>query len=384
MISKIAIASVAIGLAAVLISFMILWGYKEKIEGKIYSFAGHMQVTKYTLGSSFEEQPISTTSQFYQHYDSVPFIDHVQAYGYKAGLLKTKEEVQGIVIKGIGLEYDSSRFSANMIEGQFLNLPDSGYSTDIILSKKLSYMLELGVGDDALVYFVQNPPRYRPVDVVGIYETGLEDFDEKFVIGDLRLVQRINNWPDSLIGGLEVYVKPGTDIDYAENYLFDFIDYDLYVEKVSDKYIQIFDWLSLLDRNLQVFLWLILFVAAFNMVSILLILIMERTQMIGMFKALGATDQLIRRIFVYNGGLLILKGMLIGNLVALSLGVLQYYFRIIPLDPVNYYIDHVPIAWNIPIIILLNILTFVLVTITLLVPTLFISRIQPIRAIRFD
>jgi lipoprotein-releasing system permease protein len=202
MISKIAVASVAIGLATVLISFMILWGYKQKIEEKIFSFAGHLQVTKYTLGSSFEEQPISTQSNFYQHYDSVSFIDHVQSFAYKAGLLKTSDEVQGIVIKGIGQNFDTTRFSQNLVAGSFINLPDSGYTTDLILSRKLSSMLQLNVGDDALVYFVQNPPRYRQVKVAVIYETGLEDFDEKFVLGDLRLVQRINNWPDSLIGGL--------------------------------------------------------------------------------------------------------------------------------------------------------------------------------------
>jgi lipoprotein-releasing system permease protein len=383
-ISRIAIASVAIGLAAVLVSFMILEGFQRTIKDKIFSFAGHLQVTKYTLASSIEDDPISTGSDFYQNYQEIDFIEHVQSYAYKAGLLKTPNEVQGIVIKGVGRDFDLERFESNMIEGRFIQHPDSGYSQEVVISSAMSSLLQLGVGDKSLVYFVQNPPRYRPVEVVGIYKTDLEDFDQKFLIGDLGLVQRINNWPDTLVGGFEVFVSSGTDHSMAEDVLFDFIDYDLYVDKVSDKYLQIFDWLSLLDRNLVVFLWLILFVAAFNMVSILLILIMERTQMIGMLKALGAPHGLIQKVFVYNGTLLIVKGMVIGNLAALAIGLLQDYFKIIPLDPVNYYMAYVPIEWNMGIFVALNIATFVVVNLTLILPTFVISRLNTINAIRFS
>lgn len=383
-ISRIAIASVAIGLAAVLVSFMILEGFQLTIKDKIYSFAGHLQVTKYTLASSVEDEPISTTSDFYQNYQTLDFIEHVQSYAYKPGLLKTPDEVQGIVIKGVGRDFDQDRFSSNMIEGRFIQLPDSGYSQEVVISSAMSNLLELGVGDKSLVYFVQNPPRYRPVEVVGIYKTDLEDFDQKFLIGDIGLIQRINSWPDTLVGGFEVFVAPGTDHAMAEDVLFDFIDYDLYVDKVSDKYLQIFDWLSLLDRNLVVFLWLILFVAAFNMVSILLILIMERTQMIGMLKALGAPHALIQKVFVYNGTLLILKGMIFGNLAALGIGLLQDSLKIIPLDPVNYYMSYVPIEWNIGVFIALNVATFLVVNLTLILPTFIISRLNTINAIRFS
>lgn len=383
-ISRIAIASVAIGLTAVLVSFMILEGFQRTIKDKIFSFAGHLQVTKYTLASSVEDEPISTGSEFYQHYQSLDFIEHVQSFAYKAGLLKTTNEVQGVVIKGVGKDFDQERFESNMIEGRFIQIPDSGYSQEVVISAAMSNLLELKVGDKSLVYFVQNPPRYRPVEIVGIYSTDLEDFDQKILIGDLGLIQRINNWPDTLVGGFEVFVTPNTDHTVAEEILFDFIDYDLYVDKVSDKYLQIFDWLSLLDRNLVVFLWLILFVAAFNMVSILLILIMERTQMIGMLKALGAPHALIQKVFVYNGTLLIFKGMVIGNVAALVIGLLQDYFKIIPLDPVNYYMSYVPIEWNISIFIVLNIATFLVVNLTLILPTFIISRLNTINAIRFS
>lgn len=383
-ISRIAIASVAIGLTAVLVSFMILEGFQRTIKDKIYSFAGHLQVTKYTLASSMEDEPISLGSHFYQQHTSLDFIDHVQSYAYKAGLLKTPGEVQGVVIKGVGRDFDLDRFKSNIIEGRFIQFPDSGYSQEVLISAVMSRVLQLGVGDKSLVYFVQNPPRYRPVEVVGIYKTDLEDFDQKFLIGDLGMVQRINNWPDTLVGGFEVFVTPGTDHTMAEEVLFDFIDYDLYVDKVSDKYLQIFDWLSLLDRNLVVFLWLILFVAAFNMVSILLILIMERTQMIGLLKALGAPHALIQKVFVYNGTLLIVKGMVIGNIAALAIGLIQDYFKVIPLDPVNYYMSYVPIEWNVGIFIVLNVATFVVVNLTLILPTFIISRLNTLNAIRFS
>lgn len=367
-----------------LLSAMILGGFQETIKEKIYSFSGHLQVTKYALGNSVEELPISKGSHFYKHSDSLGFIDHVQAYAYKAGLLKTTDEVQGIVIKGVDTNYDTVRFGENMREGRFIKHTEGEYSTEIVISRKIANLLKLKLDDKALVYFVQNPPRYRQVQVVGIYETGLEDFDEKFIIGDIGLVQRINNWPDSLVGGFEVFVKPGTNIDFAEDEMFSFIDYDLYVDKVSNKYMQIFDWLSLLDRNVVVFLTLILFVASFNMVSIMFILIMERTHMIGIFKAMGAKHELIQRIFLYNGSIIIVKGMVIGNLIGIVLAGLQYYLKLIPLDADNYYMTYVPILWNFNAILLINLLTFVIVNLTLIIPTLIIARINPITAIRFN
>jgi lipoprotein-releasing system permease protein len=386
-ISKIALASIAFGLSAILLSFMILGGFQKTIKDKIYSFSGHLQITKYALGNSYEDLPISTTSKFYQKYDSITYIDHVQSFAYKAGLLKTESEVQGIVLKGVGRDYDTARFMGNMKSGRFINFENTGnstYTSEIVVSQKIFNQMDLQLDEQAIVYFVQNPPRYRQVKVVGIYETGLEDFDEKFIIGDLGLVQRINNWGDTLVGGFEVFLFDSEKAQYAEDQLFETIDYDLYVDKVSEKYLQIFDWLTLLDRNVLLFLVLILFVASFNMVSIMFILIMERTQMIGMLKAMGAKHELIRKIFVYNGMLLIGKGMLIGNLITFVLAGLQYYFKIIPLDPKNYYMEFVPILWDFQIIIFVNILTFLVVSLTLAIPTMIVTRINPIEAIRFN
>ena len=383
-ISKIAIASIAIGLAAMIISFLILHGFQQTVQNKIFDFGGHLQVTKYTLSSAIEDQPVSLKSDFYQNYKDYDYIRHVQEYSHKAGLLKTDDEVHGVIIKGIGRSFDLANFQPNILEGEFIGFKDSTYSNDILLSKKIADKLKLKVGDRVITYFVQDPPRFRRLEISGIYNTGLEEFDDKIVLGDINMIRRLNNWPDSLAGGMEVFLKNPNDLIKAEEELFQVVDFDLYVDKISDKYVQIFDWLGLISQNVIVFLILVLFIASFNMVSILLILIMERTQMIGMFKALGATDGQVKRIFTLNGMFLITKGMFVGNAIGIGFGLIQYYFQVIPLDAENYYMSYVPIYWDWGVIIGLNILTFVLVNLALFIPTLIVTRIQPVKAIRFS
>ncbi len=383
-IGKIAVASITIGLASTLIAFLILRGFQTTIEEKIFGFAGHMQVTRYTLSSSYEQPPISLNSDFYTNWPSYDFIQHAQPFGYKPGLLKTDEEVLGVLFKGVDKAYDTARFAPNLKEGRFISFPDTTYSLEVLISRKIADKLLLHTGDQVVMYFVQNPPRFRRLQIAGIYETGLEDFDEQIIIGDLGLIQRLNNWDNSEVSGYEVFLKNPSRIEQAEEEMFEVLDPDLYAETSQDRYLQIFDWLNLLNRNVVIFLVLILFVACFNMVSILLILIMERTTMIGVLKALGATDKVVRTVFSWNGMLLIVKGMILGNLVALGFGFLQSYFKLIPLDAANYYMDHVPIYWDWPAMIFVNVLTFVVVNLTLLIPTMIISRITPISSIKFD
>jgi len=242
----------------------------------------------------------------------------------------------------------------------------------------------LKVGDEIVLFFVQNPPRARKVVVSGIYETGLEDFDEKIILADIKLLARINNWQEGQAGGLEIYLKKDTDMDRMEEELFNFLNYDLYIDKASDKYPQTFDWLRMLDRNVIIFFTLILVVACVNMISILLILIMERTQMIGVLKAVGAENALIRKIFIWNGLQLIIKGLFWGNLIGLGFCFFQSQFQLIPLDPINYYMDTVPILFNYTALLMLNVLSIAIVGLTLIVPVAIISRITPVKAIRFD
>lgn len=367
-----------------ILSFCILLGFRGIIQEKIISFGSHLNITKFTLTSSFLENPISINRQVYSDPEDYPFIDHIQAYSHKPGLLKTREDVLGAFLKGVANDFDLDRFEKNMVKGNFIQFDSARASNDVIISKIISNKLKVDVGDNLTVHFFQNPPRVRRLKVTGIYETWIEEFDEKVILVDLALIQQLNNWPDSLVGGFEVFIKDFGQIDRAEMVLYENIDSDLYVEKVTDKYQQVFEWLGLIKQNMLIFLVLVLFVASFNMISIVIILIMERTPMIGILKAMGSTDAQIRRIFTYNGWKLILWGLLIGNVLGIGLGLLQQKFQLIPLDPENYYMSYVPIEWNWPLILGLNVAVSLIILLVIYLPTVAISKIEPIRSIRFD
>jgi len=383
-IHRIAVASIAIGLAIMIISFMILGGFQNVIAEKVFSFTGHYQVSRFSLSNDFEESPISTKSDFYTNYSKLDFIGHVQGYATKPGLLKGKEDVQGVIMKGISSDYDSLSFAPTIKRGRFIRFSEEGASNEVILSNKIANQLMLDVGDKVIMYFVQDPPRYRNFDIVGIYETFLEDFDDKIILGDIQTIRNLNGWEQDQVGGFEVFLKDPSKIDLHAEEIYQLVDYDLRMVKVTDKFIQIFDWLYLLNNNVYVFLGLILFVAVFNMVSILFILIMERTQMIGILKALGSRNAQIRQIFVWNGVRIISRGLLLGNLIGLGFGAIQYYSRVIRLDAENYYMSYVPIYWDWTIIVGMNLLILVVTTAILFVPAMVISNIKPIKAIRFD
>ncbi|MEM6643968.1 MAG: FtsX-like permease family protein [Bacteroidota bacterium] len=383
-ISKIAVVTTGLGLAILLIAFMVLFGFKTEIKSKIYSFGGHLIISKYTLSSSYEESPISLSDSLVNQLEQFKWTERFQPYAMKAGLLKTKEEVQGVIIKGVDSRFSAASFSPYMIAGRFPDLSGENYAKEVALSKKIAKTLRLKVDDEVLIFFVQKPPRYRKLLVTGIYETGLEEFDEKIILGDLRLIRRINNWEQNEVGGIELFIKDQSKIEKAGRALFNLVPIDLYVDTITNKYVEVFDWLNLLNRNVVVLLTIIVFVTGTSIISILLILIMERTQMIGILKAMGAPQKLIRSIFLWNGIRLILKGLLWGNVVGLMIGAIQFFFKLIPLDPENYYMEHVPIEFDWFTIIGLNLLILALVGLTLLIPVLFISRVHPVKAIRFN
>ena len=384
-IYKIAIISIGIGLGAAILSFLIMNGFQETVKDRMYSFSGHLVITKFSMSNSMEETPMDINVDLYTNYKQLGYVRHMQEYAHKAGLVKTADEVLGVVIKGVGMSFDTATFKSNIVEGRFIHFPDSGYSNEIVLSKVIAGKLNTGIGDVITIHFFQNPPRFRRLTVIGIYETNLSEyFDGKIIIGDIRLIARLNDWADSVAGGLEVFVKDIDKIDYAGEAMAEMIDYDLNIEPVSSKYIQVFEWLNLLSRQVNILLVIILTVVCVNMISIILILVMERTQMIGMLKALGANNKLIRSVFIYNGIGLIAKGLLLGNAIGLGLCFIQYQFRIIKLNPEDYYMSFVPISWHWEIVVMLNLLTFLVVTVVLLLPTAIISRISPIKAIRFD
>jgi lipoprotein-releasing system permease protein len=285
----------------------------------------------------------------------------------------------------VGKSFDLNRFRENMVEGEFIHFPDSGYAREVVISREISNKIQAAVGDDIVIHFFQNPPRFRKLKVTGIYETNLADyFDSQMILGDLRLVQRLNDWADSVAGGIQVYIKNPELAEEALVNIGESMDYDLYIEKTSDTYMQVFEWLGLINRQVFILLGVILTVVCVNMISVVLILVMERTQMVGMLKALGATDKTIRSIFIYNGINLILKGLAFGNVLGLGLCYLQHRFKFVQLNPHDYYMRYVPISWNWEVVLLLNLAVFAIVTLVLLVPTAIVARINPIKAIRFD
>ncbi|BDD07969.1 ABC transporter permease [Fulvitalea axinellae] len=383
-VNKIAVGSIAMGLALMILSFLILFGFQDTIRDKVISFNGELQVVKYSSNNSYKEEPISLLNPLSERPENFSEISGEFPFAHKPGLIKTEEDVSGIVLKAVDSTYKDSPFMTNMTEGRFVEFSGTKRSTDMVISERLANKLGLGVGDTMLVYFIQNPPRPRKMIITGLYNTGLAEFDERFALGDIRLIRRLNHWADTLAGGVEVHLNRFDETNKAQITLLDSLGYNLYVSSILDTHSDIFEWLDMLNVNVIVFLSLILAVACFNMMSIILILIMERTQMIGVLKALGASNRLIRRIFRHNGMRLIGKGLLWGNVIGLGLCALQYFFRIIPLDPESYYMSYVPISWSFVTIVALNIGTFLLVTSVLFIPTAIISKISPIKSIRFD
>ncbi|HEV7350756.1 ABC transporter permease [Telluribacter sp.] len=382
-VSRIGVASIAIGVAVGIVAFAVLFGFKDTIQQKVFLFGSHLRVSALTLSNTYEEGPLSRNTPLAEDLDQMPQIRHWHTVAHKSGILKTPDELKGVILKGVDENYDWTLFERSLVEGRLIQKPDSGYSTEIIISRKIATQLRLKSGDEVLMYFVQNPPRARKLQVVGIYETELEEFDNSLVLGDISLVQRLNDWDPNLVGTYEIYLKDFEQLDPVALEVFDRMSPDMVLQKVTESFRPLFDWLLLLDRNTAVFLTLILFVACFNMISILLVMIMERTPLVGLLKTLGSPDGQIRTIFLRVGIYMVTRGLLIGNVVGLLFCWIQYQFQLIPLDPVNYYMDTVPIVFDWFTILMINVITLLVVSMVLLIPTYVITRIQPIRALLF-
>jgi lipoprotein-releasing system permease protein len=384
MIHQIAVLNVAIGLGIMIVAIIIMVGFKRTIRDKVASFNGHLQITKYTASSTFEELPIPSSDSSIQVVARLPFVEHIQGVAHKMALIKVGDEIQGVEFKGIGPDFDTIRFRDNLVGGRYLQFADTTNYQELIISQKIATLLEIGLNDEILIYFIQNPVRVRRLRICGIYNSGMEDFDEKIIFGHIRIIQQLNDWRPELAGTYEVFVNNVHQLSEDEKILFELTGYDLFVDNMKDKYAELFDWLSLIDRNVTILIIPLLSVVSFNMVSILIILIMERIQMIGLLKALGATSRQIHRIFWVNGIRLIFQGMVWGNVIGIGFGLLQSHFKVIPLDPENYYMPFVPIYWDWAGIAGLNLLVLGIVSMTLYLPTLMVTRLQPVNAIRFD
>ena len=384
LVSRVAVITIMLGVATMVVSFSILEGFKKNIKEKIFSFGAHIQVTKYEINQSFEDSPIKLDSGFLKQLAKNPEIGHVQVYLHKPGLLKSESEISGVVLKGISRDFDTTSFRTNMKEGRFIKFSDSTYSSEIIISTRLASKLNVKKNDSLWMYFIQDPPRFRKLCVVGIYETGLEEFDDHFVLSDLALNRKMNDWGDTLIGGYEIFIKDFNQIDPVHQEVFDMTDADLDAVKITDKYLEIFDWLVVLNQNVMFFIVIVLFVACFNTISTVFILIVERTSTIGLLKAMGANNGQLSMIFFLQGFTLLGKGLLWGNILGLGIAWVQYQFHLIPLDPVNYYMYTVPISWNWWMICFVNLLTAVLVGLVILIPLISVTVMKPIKAIKFN
>lgn len=384
-VTRVGIASIALGLSILIVAFAVLFGYKRTIEQKIFLFGAHLQVSKFSNNASYEETALPLLTSLYRDSTRIPGVRHIQAVALKAGILKTPEELTGVVLKGVGKDYDWNLFRGSLVAGKIpvVGADTGSGSTQVLLSQLMANQLKVGVGDAVPLYFLGNPPRARKMTVVGIYETGLEEVDKTIALGDIRLVQRLNNWGPDSVGSYEIYVNDFNQLKTATNNVFQAISPDMRLTRVTDQYRPLFDWMLLLDRNMVILLTLITFVASFNMVSVLLVLMMERTPMIGLLKALGGANSLIRRMFVFVGLNMVGWGLLIGNVVGLGFCFVQERYRLIPLDPKNYFISYVPISLDWETVLALNGAAILLIGLVLWLSTILINRIQPIKALAF-
>jgi len=386
LIIKIAIAAIALSLAVMLISTAMVIGFKKEISRKVFGFNGHINITSFDANSSFEDlAPISKDDNFYAYLDTLDGIKNVQVFAHKIGVLKKDESIEGIVLKGVGSDFDWSYFQDYLVEGQAFEVQDSTRINDILVSRYTADRLQLEVNEEILIYFVQQRIRYRKFKVVGIYKTGLEEFDERFALVDIGHIQRLNKWAKDQVGGCTVILDNPDDLEKMNEYIYyQVLGPELRSTTMKQANPGIFEWLELQNMNEIIILTLMVIVATINMVSALLILILERTNMIGILKALGANNQSIRWIFLYNAAYIIGIGLIIGNIIGLGFCATQYYFEFITLPEESYYLSVAPIDFNWLNVLLINLGTFLISLLALIIPSYLVSFIDPIKAIRFE
>lgn len=388
---RIAMTGIALGLAVMMLSIAIIIGFKQEVRNKVVGFGSHIQVTNFDTNNSYETNPISINDSLLTFLQNYPGVKHAEVFATKWGILKTDTDFQGVVLKGIDSGFDWSFFSKNLLEGSTFMLDPEKSGTEVIISRYLCDLLDLKLGDTFLTYFMQDDVKARRFTITGIYETGFQDYDKLFVIADIRQVRRLNSWDKDEVSGVELLVNDYNKLDQiAENLYFDLSEMKdhkgntFYTRSIKELNPMIFSWLSVLDMNVVVILILMMAVAGFSMISGLIIIILERTNMIGILKALGQNNTSIRKIFLYISFFLIGKGMLWGNAIGLIICAIQYYFQLIKLDPSIYYMDAVPIHLSLFSFTLLNMGVLAVAMIMMLGPSYIITKISPARSIRFE
>ena len=383
-IIRIAILAIALSVAVMILSVFILSGFKSNISNKVFGFGGHINISKFSYNQSYENDPINFNSEMLTEIELMDFVDNVQTYATKAGVIKKNNEILGVVLKGVDQLYNWNFFNENLISGNVPLFNDSITENSILISKNISSKMKLNVGDEMIMYFMEKPVRVRKFIISGIYKTGLSEFDDITVIGDLKHIQKLNNWNLNQIGGYEISINNFKNIEIYTSLIDESIDYDLKALSINDEYPQIFDWLRLQDFNVLIILILMLIVGGVNMITSLLIIILEKSRLIGMLKAIGASDWNIRHVFIYNSLQIILGGLFWGNLIAVSFSLLQIRFNFLKLDEAIYFMDFVPINIELFSLFLINLGTIIICYLILVIPSAVIAKISPAKSIKFE
>ena len=388
---QVATVSIAIGLAVMILSVAVVIGFKKEIRDKVIGFGSHIQISNFEINSSYEMKPIAVSDSLPTYLQDRFNVLRVDRFATKPGIIKTPDDYQVVVFKGVDEHYNWDFFRSNLIEGTVLNVRSDSILSDVLISRTIADKLNLKPGDSFTAYFVQDPPRARKFHISGIYRTYFSEYDKIFVLLDIKQIRRINQWDDDMVSGLEVYVKDFNRVDAtADSMYFDLqmqkdrLDNSFLTRSIKQMKPEIFDWLDVLDMNVIVILVLMLVVAGFSMISGLLIIILERAAMIGTLKALGQNNTSIRKIFLYLSGFLIGKGLLWGNILALGLCLIQSRFGILKLNPEVYYLTKVPIDVSIPAVLLINLGTLLITLAVLIGPSYVVAGISPAKTIRFE
>lgn len=387
---KIATWSIAIGLLVMIMSVAILRGFQQEIQQKVVGFGSHIIVKSQFIGNGYEEIPVSTQRDALGRISTIPGVKHVQLYAQKGGMIKTDDQIHGVILKGVSYDFDSTFFSSNLVEGRLFQLKSStdttsSASNEIIISSTIAKKMNLSVGDKARTYFWQgNNYRARAFEIVGIYNTDLAEFDENYIIGDLRQVQRLNEWDDTLVDGYEVLVENFNQLENLSYQVATACDYDLVVSNIRQENPALFAWLDLLNSNIALILIVMSVVCIVAVISALLIMIFEKTSMIGLLKTMGATNRSIRKIFFIKSTEIIGIGLLIGNAIALTLCLIQQHFHMLKLDPESYYMPYVPVDINMGFFLLISAGTLAVCLLALLLPSSIIAKVEPAKTMRVE
>lgn len=383
LIINLAMAAVCVSVMVMILATAIVKGYQHQVRDKLIGFNAPIQVSHLDLNNSFESLPIERDSIFEHLVARMDGIKFIQSYSTKAGIIKTEEAFEGIVLKGIGSNYNWDFISKHLVQGSLPNLSDSLPVNEVLISSITANRLGFKLEDNVFIYFIQNPPRVRKLKIVGIFDTGMGELDELYAYIDIRQVQKLNNWDISQISGYEIGLNQIEETNNKRNELAMITPYNMGLNSIFERYPALFDWLNLLDLNVVIILLLMVAVAAINMITALLILILERTQMIGLLKAMGAEDRQINKVFLWMASSIILRGLLLGNALGIGFALLQDKFGIIKLDQKAYYLNQVPVEINLLDLLNINFFAFVICLVILVIPVRLVSKVNPVKSIQF-